>query len=60
MPSIYVFDVNETLLDLRALDPLLTETFDTKHNNGRIQEEIDTTHLFPVFPRLLFVVLLPL
>jgi 2-haloacid dehalogenase len=27
MPRIYVFDVNETLLDLRALDPLFAETF---------------------------------
>jgi 2-haloacid dehalogenase len=27
MPPICVFDVNETLLDLRALDPLFTETF---------------------------------
>src|SRR5260370_11588190 len=27
MPRIYVFDVNETLLDLRPLDPLFTETF---------------------------------
>lgn len=27
MSQIYVFDVNETLLDLRALDPLFAETF---------------------------------
>lgn len=27
MPRIYVFDVNETLLDLRALDPLFAESF---------------------------------
>jgi len=27
MPRIYVFDVNETLLDLRALDPLFADTF---------------------------------
>lgn len=27
MPRIYVFDVNETLLDLHALDPLFAETF---------------------------------
>lgn len=27
MPHIYVFDVNETLLDLRALDPLFADTF---------------------------------
>lgn len=27
MPRVYVFDVNETLLDLRALDPLFAETF---------------------------------
>jgi 2-haloacid dehalogenase len=27
MPHIYVFDVNETLLDLGALDPLFAETF---------------------------------
>src|SRR6266700_3356381 len=27
MPHIYVFDVNETLLDLRTLDPLFVEAF---------------------------------
>src|SRR5690349_16720888 len=27
MPHIYVFDVNETLLDLQALDPLFAKTF---------------------------------
>ncbi len=30
VPRIYVFDVNETLLDLHALDPLFAETFGDK------------------------------
>ena len=44
MPRIYVFDVNETLLDLHALDPLFAETFGDAAINFHGENFMDSHH----------------